>query len=63
MDSLFILFSGARTSRSTIARWLRLAIGQAYTLKGKEVRYQGTFHKSYDGFVGGESWIYARANL
>ncbi|XP_040203676.1 uncharacterized protein LOC120935688 [Rana temporaria] len=40
-DSLFVLFSGTRkgqkASRRTIARWLRLVIGQAYSLTGREV--------------------------
>ncbi|XP_040179758.1 uncharacterized protein LOC120913681 [Rana temporaria] len=40
-DSLFVLFSGTRkgqkASRRTIARWLRLVIGQAYSLSGREV--------------------------
>ncbi|XP_077340446.1 uncharacterized protein LOC143984042 [Lithobates pipiens] len=40
-DSLFVLFSGARkgckASRRTIARWLRVAIEQAYSAAGKEI--------------------------
>lgn len=39
-DSFFVLFSGTRkggrASRRTIARWLRLAISQAYIVSGLE---------------------------
>lgn len=68
-DSLFILNSGAKkehkASKHTIARWLREAIGQAYTLGGMQIPggYKGTRYKISGRVAGRESWSNAGANL
>ncbi|XP_040179243.1 uncharacterized protein LOC120913408 [Rana temporaria] len=55
-DSLFVNFSGSKkgqkASKSSIARWIRMAIGKAYELQGK----QAPFVKAHSTRAVSSSW-------